>query len=201
MSIDAALRCSACRSSAEAWFLVGCGDDLFSQAPSVHLERYTENRRDTASVRGYGGEQVDDLLERAQIAFDDRLGAGAMIYLRKIFESVTAQAAIATGISTKLSNGRRKSFKALLEEVDAQRHIIPSEFSSNGYMLFSELSEVIHGDAEETEALSKYVPCRSLVVGIVRNIQNNQEIARAVLDLGWSEGPNMVSALEDRGAL
>jgi hypothetical protein len=188
VSVDATLRCSACNSTAEAWFLVGCDDDLFSQAPSVYLERYTENRRDVAGIREGAAERVDDLLERAQIAYDDHLGAGSMIYLRKIFESITSQAAGAVGISTKLANGRRKSFRALLEEVDADSHIIPAEFSSNGYMLFSELSEVIHDDSDEPEALSKYGPCRKLILGIINNVRNNQEMASAIASLGWSEG-------------
>lgn len=186
VSIDAALRCSVCSATAEAWFLVGCEDDLFSQSPSVFLERYTENRRDSAG-RG-NAEYVEDLLERAQIAFDDHLGAGSMIYLRKIFESVTTQAAQAVGISTTESNGWRKSFKALLRAVDAQSHIIPSEFSDNAYTLFSELSEVIHGDSDEILALSKYAPCRRLVIGIVNNIRDNREMAQAIASLGWVAG-------------
>ncbi len=109
-----------------------------------------------------------------------------MIYLRKIFEMTTSQAAEAVGIATVRSNGRRKSFRSLLEEVDADSHIIPSEFSSNGYKLFSELSEVIHGDSNEAEALNKYPPCRKLVLGIVNNIRNNQEMAQAIASLGWN---------------
>lgn len=198
VSVDATLRCYACDSTAEAWFLVGCDDDLFSQSPSVFLERYTENRRDSA-VQG-GAEHVDDLLERAQIAYDDHLGAGAMIYLRKIFESVTIQAAQAVGISTTQKNGWRKKFRPLLKEVDEKSHIIPHEFSANGYTLFSELSEVIHGDSDEAEALSKYAPCRRLVIGIVSNIRNNQEMTQAIASLGWSDSTLPVTIVEGGAA-
>ena len=131
-------------------------------------------------------ERIDDLFERAQIAFHDHLGAGAMIYLRKTFEMTTAQAAVATGIETKRSSGKRKDFKSLLAEVDARSHIIPSEFSTNGYKLFSELSEVIHGESNEAHALSKFRPCRRLVFGIVNNIRNNQDMAEAIASLGWN---------------
>ena len=188
LSIDVALRCSGCESGAEAWFLVGCENDLYSQAPEVYLQRFTENRRDAASDQGLHVEQIDDLFERAQIAFDDSLGAGAMIYLRKIFEAVTAQAANAVGISARRSNGKRKDFKSLLEEVDSHSRIIPLEFSENGYTLFSELSEVIHGDSDELGALQKYDPCRKLILGVVNNIRNREEFARAITTLGWS-GP------------
>lgn len=200
VSVDVVLRCSACSATAEAWFLVGCDDDLFSQAPSVHLERYTENRPDSAGAGGIGADRIDDLLERAQIAFDDHLGAGAMIYLRKIFESATSQAANAVGISTMHQNGRRKTFKALLEEVDADSHIIPAEFSSNSYTLFSELSEVIHGDSDEVDALSKYPPCRKLIMGIISNIRNNQEMAQAITSLGWAVDSGNALVLTEGGA-
>lgn len=185
LSIDVVLRCSACESGAEAWFLVGCEDDLFSQAPEVYLQRFTENRRDIAGSQGLLVEQIDDLFERAQIAFDDSLGAGAMVYLRKIFEAVTSQAADAIGLSTRSNNGKRRDFRSLLAEVDATSHIIPSEFSEDGYTLFSELSEVIHGDSDELRALEKYDPCRRLILGIVNNIRNREEFAEAITSLGW----------------
>jgi hypothetical protein len=194
VSVDATLRCSACKATTDAWFLVGCDDDLFSQAPVVHLERFTESRRDASGRVGLGTERIDNLFERAQIAFDDRLGAGAMIYLRKIFEMTTSQTAEAIGIATKHPNGRRKAFRALLEEVDAESHIIPPEFSSNGYRLFSELSEVIHGDSDEAEALNKYRPCRRLVFGIVNNIRNSQELMQAIESLGWDEATQLIEA-------
>lgn len=193
VSIDATLRCAVCDASTEAWFLVGCEGDLFAQAPVVHLERFTENRRDVARSVGYGAAQIDDLFERAQIAFDDRLGAGAMIYLRKIFEMVTSQAAEATGIATKGPKGGRRDFRTLLKDVDAHSHIIPPEFSNNGYKLFSELSEAIHGYSDELDALSKYKPCCSLVFGIVDNIRNNQQMAQAIVSLGWNQAAPLIA--------
>jgi hypothetical protein len=170
----------------EAWFLVGTDDDLFAQSLVVHLERFTENRRDSAGRPGARAGQVDDLFERAQIAFEDRLGAGALIYLRKIFEMVTAEAAEAVDISATTSKGRLKPFKVLLEEVDLVSHIVPEEFSKNGYRLFSELSDVIHGDADEDTALVKYNPCRELVLGIVNNVKTKQAMRGAAAALGWS---------------
>ena len=152
------------------------------------MQRFTENRRDVAGNQGLRVEQIDDLFERAQIAFDDSLGAGAMIYLRKIFEAVTAQAADAIGISTVRNNGKRKDFRSLLREVDASSRIIPSEFFENGYTLFSELSEVIHGDSDELQAIEKYDPCRRLILGIVSNIRNREAFAEAITSLGWNSG-------------
>lgn len=194
VSIDVALRCSGCESGAEAWFIVGCGDDLYSPAPEVYLQRFTENRRDVAGGHGLRVEQIDDLFERAQIAFDGRLGAGAMIYLRKIFEALTTQTAEAIGVPTAHENGRRRDFRSLLQDVDAQSRIIPPEFSENGYTLFSELSEIIHGDADELRALEKYEPCRKLILGIVNNIRNRDEFEKAITSLGWNASePSIVA--------
>ena len=43
VSIDATLRCTACQSSVEAWFLVGSDGDIFGYTPEVRVERYTEH--------------------------------------------------------------------------------------------------------------------------------------------------------------
>jgi hypothetical protein len=185
ISIDASLRCPVCEASVEAWFLVACDEDLYAQAPVVYLERYIENRRDSANRVGVGTGQFVDLLERAQSAYENHLGAGSMIYLRKIFETITMQVANVAGISTTTSRGRRKPFRGLLEEVDQQHHIIPDRFSQNGYMLFSELSAVIHGDSDEVDALQKYGPCRQLIIGVVDKVSSDQEMARAIHALGW----------------
>lgn len=185
ISIDASLRCPMCVSPIEAWFLVACEDDLYTQAPVVHLERYTENRRDSADRVGAGTGQFGNLLESAQVAYEDKLGAGSMIYLRKIFESITMQVADIAGIPIMTSKNRRKSFRELLEEVDRQHHIIPARFAGNGYKLFSELSEVIHGESSEYEALRKYMPCQQLILGVVDNVRSDREMAGAIDALGW----------------
>ncbi len=186
VSIDACLKCLVCQATVEAWFLVVSRDELYEQAPTVRLERYVDNRRGRASRVGVGSDEFDDLLERAQLAYEENLGAGAMIYLRKIFESLTKQVADVAGISINLSNGRRKPFFNLLQEVDAEHHIIPPAFSNNGYKLFSELSDVVHGDSSEEVALQKYDPCRSLVIGIIRNVASDQEMKQAIDALGWN---------------
>ncbi|MBG0565378.1 hypothetical protein [Actinoplanes aureus] len=186
VSIDACLKCLACESIVEAWFLVVSRNELHAQAPIVRLERYVDNRRDRASRIGVGAGGFDDLLERAQVAYEEQLGAGAMIYLRKIFEALTNQVAAVAQISTTENNGHRKSFRKLLKEVDEEHHIIPLAFSSDGYKLFSELSEIVHGDSSEEVALLKYEPCRSLVTGIIRNVANDQEMKRAIKELGWN---------------
>jgi len=185
ISIDVVLKCLRCESSVEAWYLVKCVDDLFAMNPTVYLVRFTENRRGSARGIAEGAGEFAELLDQAEVAYSNRLGAGSMIYLRKIFEMITMQVATATGIATVGRNGGRKPFKNLLEEVDREHKIIPSKFSQNGYRLFSELSEVIHGNSLEEDALLKYPPCRQLVLSIVKNVREDAQIAGAIDDLGW----------------
>ncbi|MCE3552421.1 hypothetical protein LWC33_13235 [Pseudonocardia sp. RS11V-5] len=197
VSIDACLKCPVCEAAVEAWFLVVSRDSLYERAPTVRLERYVENRRGVANRLGIGSGDFDDLLERAQLAYEEQLGAGAMVYLRKIFEALTKQVAEVAGISTTGSRGGRKPFRDLLQEVDARHHIIPSVFSSDGYKLFSELSEVVHGDSSEEVALRKYHPCRSLVIGVIQNVASNQEMKQAIDALGWDVNHLDVAASGD----
>ena len=124
---------------------------------------------------------------KAQRAYRDELGAGAIVYLRKILERITEQVAEAAIITTRKQNGNRRPFNQLLEEVDSKCSIIPKEFSANGYKLFSELSEVVHGDSDERMGLEKYISLQRLVVGILENVRKNKEIMDAIGFLGWND--------------
>lgn len=188
VSLDVTLRCPVCSASVEAWYLIASDGDLYTQAPTVYLDRYTENRREAVRGIGVGAGQFEDLLECAQTAYDSQLGAGAMIYLRKIFELITVGVATTAGISTTRAGGSRKPFRELLREVDNEHKIIPARFASDGYRLFSELSEVIHGDSSEEVALLKYLPCRQLVISVINNVMGAQAIAGAIDALGWDIG-------------
>lgn len=186
VSIDATLRCPQCESSVETWFLVGSHDgDIFEHTPRVRLERYTENLQDRADRVGTTTGPFDDLVKRAQLAYEAHLGAGSMIYLRKIFESITFEVAEIANIGIATPSGKRRPFKDVLREVNEHRSIIPQRFSSNGYQLFSELSEVIHGGSDEDDALRKFKPCLQLVLGVVEEVNRDNVFAEAIDDLGW----------------
>jgi hypothetical protein len=185
VSIDATLRCPSCRSSVEAWFLVGSDGDIFAHAPDVRVERYTENLREQADRIGTTTGQFSDLVKRAQLAYEAGLGAGSMIYLRKIFESITFEVAGIMDIAITRTNGKPRPFKELLEEVNEKRAIIPKRFSSDGYKLFSQLSDVIHGNSSEDEALEKFGPCRQLVLGVVEEVHRDNVFAKAIDELRW----------------
>lgn len=186
VSIDATLKCPGCDGTVEVWFVIGSENDIFGQAPRVRVERYTEYLRGNAVRIGVVTGQFAELLSRAQQAYEAGLGAGAMVYLRKIFESITYEVAEIQGITVVTGKGWRRPFKQVLQDVDAARQIIPPRYRSNGYTLFSELSEVIHGDTDEVSALQKFEPCRELVLGVVHEVTRDNVFARAVEDLGWN---------------
>lgn len=186
VSIDATLKCPGCNGTVELWFIVGSENDIFSLAPRVRLERYTENLRSNAARLSVATGQFAELLSRAQQAYEAGLGAGAMIYLRKTFELITFEVAAIQGIAVVDDKGWRRSFRKVLKEVDEARQIIPPRYRSNGYTLFSELSEVIHGESNEADALLKFEPCRELVLGVVNEVNRDNVFAKAVEDLGWN---------------
>lgn len=186
VSIDVTLRCAECEASVEAWFLVASEGPIAGPAPQVRVERYTENLRDRADRIGETEGPFSDLIKRANLAYENELGAGAIIYLRKIFEMITWEVAGIAGIPTERNSGKRRPFFDVLQDVNDQRKIIPQRFSSDGYQLFRELSEIIHGESSEDVALQKFEPCLRLVLGVVEEVNRDNVFAKAIDDLGWN---------------
>ena len=187
VSIDSVLTCH-CGAKVQVWFLVDCDGSINGISPEVRILKKSEKLSSDVLTDNEQYGDFSKLLEKAHIAHREGLGAGAVIYLRKIFEQITTQSATASGIDCLNSNGRRKNFKALLEEVDAKSSIIPREFSVNSYRLFRELSEILHGDYNEDSAIAKYESLNRLIVGILENIKNNSELNKAIENLGWDLG-------------
>ena len=185
-SIDCGLRCTVCDVSVPTWFLLEIKDDVYAPAPAVRIVK--RNSKFPEQVLPYQNTygNYSALLEKAERAYREELGAGAVVYLRKILELVTFQAADAAGIETKKDNGNPKPFRQILEKVEETNHIIPSEFSANGYRLFGELSDVVHGEYDEELGLKKYDALKRLVIGVLDNVKNNSELMAAIGELGWN---------------
>ena len=187
ISIDSVLTCSRCGNELPVWFLVESNAEIHSHAPEVRVlkraEKFNQNVLSAKSTYG----NFAELLSKADCAYRNELGAGAIIYLRKAYEKITLQTASAAGISVMKSNGTsQRPFKDILQEVDAKKSIIPKEFSADGYKLFGELSAIAHGtNVSEADALLKYEPLHRLVVGIIENVKNNAELMSALGHLGW----------------
>lgn len=187
ISIDCVLTCARCENKLPVWFLVDSSSDIHLPAPAVRVLKRTEKfTQNVLSAKGTYG-NFAELLSKADCAYRNELGSGAIIYLRKVYEQITLKTAEASGISVMKQNGTsRRPFKDILQEVDAKKSIIPKEFSADGYKLFGELSAIAHGTAvSEEDALLKYEPLHRLVVGIIENVKNNTELMAALENLGW----------------
>ena len=185
VSIDSVLSCH-CGTSVQVWFLVDCDGDISGPAPEIRILKRSEKLSTNVLLDKEQYGEFSELIEKARRAHRDRLGAGAMVYLRKIFEQITSQTATAAEIPCTNGNGKKKPFRVLLEEVDRKCSIIPREFSENGYRLFGELSDIVHGEYNEDLALIKYESLDRLVIGVLDNVRNNSELMSAVCSLGWN---------------
>lgn len=192
VSIDCVLKCPGCGSLVQVWILLEAKDDedIHSANPYIRILKKSEKLSDVVSLNNDKYGDFTDLMDKAKRASRDGLGAGSIVYLRKIFERIIVQAANAAtpAISTKTGKGKRKTFKDLLKDVDTQCSIIPREFSDNSYKLFGELSDVVHGDYDEEVALEKFSAFYRLVKGVLDNVKNNREMMEAIGTLGWNNG-------------
>lgn len=185
ISIDCVLTCG-CDNSVQVWFLVECEDDICGQAPKVRIMKRSEKLSDMVKISNERYGEFSTLLDLAERAYRDDLGAGAIVYLRKVFEKITIQMADAIEIEyEKYEGGNPKNFSELLKKVDKQCSIIPKEFASDGYRLFRELSGVVHGEYDEALGLSKFESLHRLVIGILENVRNSKELKSAINSLGW----------------
>ena len=188
ISVDSVLECPRCGALVQVWFLLESENEITSKFPSIHILKKSEKLSEKVLLNEKQYGDFTELLEKSKRAARDQLGAGAIVYLRKILERVTHQAADAEGIPWKKDNGKPKPFKEVLEVVDSQCSIIPREFSENGYKLFGELSDVVHGDYSEETALLKFDALYRLVIGVIENVKNNKEMMDAIGKLGWNGG-------------
>lgn len=187
VSIDCVLAC-ACGSTVEVWFVIESENDITSLSPKVRILKRSERLSESVRLNTTRYGDFDYLLDKAEQAYRENLGTGSIVYLRKVFEMVTVQAAISTGIDfPKYEGGNPRNFSALLEAVDAKSSIIPPEFSKDGKRLFKELSNVVHGDFDEELGLKKFEPLHRLIIGILENVRNKAAFHDAKIALGWTE--------------
>jgi hypothetical protein len=112
-----------------------------------------------------------DLLVKAVKSYQLGLGAGAMVYIRKAYESLLF------GILDEASIPRPKTFKDTLELADNTKHIVPAVLTDKAYGLFGEISDVVHGDAEDADGITKYEDLRDVFLLILDNIIEQERTA------------------------
>ncbi|MEG0900181.1 MAG: hypothetical protein RSF40_10800 [Oscillospiraceae bacterium] len=187
-------KCKTCIPYVQAWFLVE-SDDIFANTPKVNLIKQNYKLPEHIRLPIETEDKFSEWLGKAEMAYKERLGAGAIIYLRSVFEKITHEVGLNAGVEIHKQNGKTKPFDQVLKAVDAQCSIIPAVYSQNGYDLFSKLSEIAHGNSDESTALKEYEALRRLVIGIIENvrkkneeIENNKEIQKALNAIGFIEG-------------
>lgn len=188
ISISTVLKCQNCNSIVPVWFLIESDENkIATQLPNIKILKRSFKLYDDVAISSEKYGIYSELIYKANQAYSEGLGAGAIIYLRKVYEQVVIESAKISNINTKTNKGKRKSFSDLLKEVDAKCSIVPKEFSKDGYKLFEKLSNVIHGAFNEEVALKQFPAFYRLVIGILDNIKNNKEINEAIATLNWNE--------------
>ena len=88
ISIDCVLSCH-CGASVQVWFLIDCNGDISGRAPEVRILKKSEKLSDAVLLYKEQYGEFSELLEKAQRAYRDGLGAGSIVYLRKVYEKIT----------------------------------------------------------------------------------------------------------------
>lgn len=186
--------CKGCNHCVQAWFLVGA-DDIFVATPNVYVIKQNFKLPEHIKLPIETEDKFSEWLAKAEIAHKERLGAGAVIYLRSVLEQITIEVGKSAGADIYTPKGRTKPFNQVLQAVDEKCAIIPVIYSDNGYKLFQKLSEIAHGNSDEDTALREYEHLRRLVVGVMENvrkkeeeIKSNAEIKTALAAIGFSDG-------------
>ncbi|OIB01443.1 hypothetical protein AK95_28890 [Paenibacillus sp. LC231] len=172
ISIDCILQCN-CGSVVHTWYLVEAEEDIRYQSPKVRILHFREKLTERVKLQSEKYGEFSEWLEKANRAHKDGLGSGAVIYLRKVFEALIYNIADSGNapIPVYENNGWRRSFKKVLEEVDKKYLIIPQDFLVDRYDLYSKLSNIIHGDGSEEEAIKYFGILYTLVTSIINNVE------------------------------
>lgn len=183
-------KCRQCNPHIQAWFLIEA-DDIFATTPNVNLVKQNFKLPENIMLPIEMEDKYSEWLAKAEIAYKERLGVGAIIYLRSAFEKITQEVGLNAGVTIKNGKDKFLNFREILQRVDSKCSIIPPIYAENGYDLFSKLSEIVHGNSDEMTALKEYDALRRLVFGIIENvrkkqeeIKNNAEIKKALIDAG-----------------
>jgi len=186
ISIDINLKCN-CGNSIQVWFLLESKNKIYDYSPFVRILKRSERLGQNTS-KSLARNEYSNFLDKSEIAYNSKLGIGAMSYLRIIYEKITIASAKEAGIEYKNSNGNRISFSKILKNVDEKISIIPDEFKKNRYKLFSEISEIIHGNLSDDEAMEKFPAVKRLITSIIDRAKEKIEIIKAMNDLQWETG-------------
>ncbi|MDR1403986.1 MAG: hypothetical protein LBJ20_00225 [Candidatus Methanoplasma sp.] len=116
-------------------------------------------------------------LAKAERSYGLGFGAGSIIYLRKSYESLLFR------ILAENEVDRPSNFKQTLEEADKVAKIVPIDMKDHAYGLFGEMSDLIHGDADDKAGLDKYELLRDILKIILDNIREKNKQAELIMKI------------------
>ena len=120
--------CSECDHCVQSWFLVEA-DDIFKPTPTVCVAKENFKLPEHIKFPVETENKFSEWLNKAEIAHKERLGAGAVIYLRSVLEQITIKVGHDAGVDIYKPNGKTKPFNQVLQAVDQQCSIIPVIYS------------------------------------------------------------------------
>lgn len=185
--VNSLLTC-VCKNCIPISFIIECETDITGYAPKVKILKKFIGLQENMHIEQSKYSNFNELLDKAKCAYYMGFGAGAIVYLRKIFEKIIIEIAKENNLEySQYEGGNPKNFNKLLQSVNDKYKIIPEEFSNEGYKLFKELSTVVHGDYSEETGLEKFNLFYRLIIGILDNMNNKQDFTNIKLKLGWIE--------------
>lgn len=128
-------KCRKCNPYIQAWFLVEA-DDIFAGTSNVKVVKENFKLPDNINLPIELEDKYSAWLAKAEIAYKERLGAGAIIYLRSAFEKITQEVGLNAGVTIKNDKDKFINFREILQRVDSKCSIIPPIYAENGYDLF-----------------------------------------------------------------
>lgn len=177
-------KCCNCIPHIEKWYLVEADEDkdIFSNTPKVKVIKENHRLPNHIKMPVEIDDKYSEWFSKADIAYKERLGAGAVIYLRAIFENLTVEVGEEAGDEVAQliykANGNLKPFEQVLQKVDEHCAIIPNQYSENGYELFRKLSNIAHGNETEKVAIEQYESLKRLVKSVMENVERNKKLIK-----------------------
>jgi predicted RNA-binding Zn-ribbon protein involved in translation (DUF1610 family) len=118
-----------------------------------------------------------DSLSQAERAYNASLGTGAIVYIRKAYETLLC------GIIDKANIQRPTNFRDTLRKANETEHIVPAVLTDKAYGLFGELSDIVHGDTDDSIGMERYKDFRDVFLLILDNIMEQERMAEVAVSI------------------
>ena len=109
ISVDCVLICG-CNNMIPIWFLIESQNKINELNPKVRILKRNEKFSDSVQVNNSRYGNFSTLLDKAERAYNEGLGAGSIVYLRKILELIFFKIAAEYNIEIYKKNGKTKQF-------------------------------------------------------------------------------------------